>query len=1455
MKTEPLVMTPDSRSAADLSRMSNGAAGLPVVSMPPPGRRIKVLSLITGLHVGGAEKLLLAQLRCIDRARFDPVIATVVGGELIPEFERSGIRVHNLAMRHLLDLGAVLRLRAIIKQERPDILHTHLFHADLLGRLVGAWQRVPVMVTTLHMLPKPQHRWWCQPVDQWCQRFSAAFVSISEEIKQIFVNAERLDPAKVRIIPNAVEPLSPPDAATCARLRREVDVPDDGVLVGVVSRLEEPRKALDVMIEAVAHVAPRWPGLRCVLIGEGAWRPALEAQIQRLGMAAHVRMLGTRHDVSAWLSAMDLFVLPSRDEGLPMAIIEAMSAGRPIIATPVGGVPELITHEEHGLLVPPSDVAALAEAIERLLRDRALARRLGQAAQAKFAERFDMRQMIRRTEHLYEEVLDDGLRLKAQGSRGDELSCIPVLENGVSQPDPSAFSLQPTASGPSMRSSRRIKVLEVVTTLDPGGVTTYLANLIQRIDRSRFEVVLVCGPDAMDEPLAKRLGVPVRIVGLTKPVDPLKDLRAMWQLCRLIWRERPDIVHTNMSKADMLGGLAGRLCGVPCVVSTAHGPLRVTFEPSRAQRFYDGLERFLYRHVHHHVISVSESTTQELIRKRKLVDRSKCVTVVNGIDAQRLVRPGARERVRAALGLTEEQPVIVMVARFKAPKTPEVLVEAMAMLAPDYPDAVCLLVGDGPDEELILTQIRQQSLERRVRLLGRRDDVPDLLNAADVFVLSSYSEGMSVSVLEAMAAGCAIVASRVGGMEELIDHGRGGLLVPPRDPLALAAALRQLLADRAARRAMGNAARARILEQFDLSTHVSKTEAALCKALADRPIRRCQKPSSSPANPSGLERLRRHLEEEGLASTFTRLLYHAIKPWYGAQRYWLMRRSLAEPIMPMAAKTPCTIRQATPADLDLLCGVGFYSRQALATLLASPTDACFLAERDGQVLGFQWVALGERDLEVSPMPRPVKLARDEAYFYNARALKPYRGQGVVFAVGSHALAWLKTRGVDTVYSLIRHWNAPSIALFEKWGFSKLERFTMRRWGRAFRVRSEQPRLASSSPVRVLVIRDEAMPESAAIERLRATARTVRVMGMRRAASIRHEARGAQDAWLPEGGRHPLAWWRVLALCVRVIREEGIEIIHCQNSAALELGRAAARWAGVRHLTISLTEEPRLGPAWIPGWRRAKTRRWLRGADAVFVYDAELARQCVSAGWVRPERLHRLRHETLLVARRPAMSTAQARIELGLPDRGPIVTSVGRLAHDTAPWRFVELCAALGRLMPECRFVFSGDGPLRALISRYAEQLGLGSRITWLRQDDQLRTLIAASDVLVELPDRRRTLAAVEATSAAKPIIPLTLPGAAPESALEAAVDAVAQALSGLPVASNSWRQGSLGFGSSVPDLSAVTLSDRREPGLGMATDAQLTAAWHDVLDSDLQPIPATRWTAHHGYAAFSRHAR
>ncbi len=1449
MKTEPLVMSPNSTSAADLPRASNGAAGSPAVSTPT-GRRVKVLYLITGLHVGGAEKLLLAQLRCIDRARFDPVIVTMAGGALIAEFQRSGVRVHDLAIRHARDVGAVFRLMAIIRQERPDILHTHLFHADLLGRLVGPWARVPAIVTTLHMLEAPRHRWWCNPINRWFSRYNTAIIAISDEVKQGFVREQGLDDSKVHIIPNAVEPMPKADAAVTRRLRQEAGVPEDGLLIGVVSRLEPPRKALDVMIDAIARLADRWPGMRCVLIGDGSWRLELEAQIQRLGLNDRIRLLGTRHDVSAWLGAIDLFVLPSKDEGLPMAVIEAMGAGCPIVSTIVGGIPELITDEEHGLLVPPGDVNALAEVIERLLRDRALARRLGQAAQAKFAARFDMRQIIRRTEDLYEQLLDgSGLGAPSRTNHAGE-----AVPRALARGDQGS-GLLPRAQSPEPGAVKRIKLLEVVTTLDPGGVTTYLANLIQRIDRSRFEVVLVCGPDAMDEPLAKRLGVPVRIVGLTKSVHPLKDLQALWQLCRLIRRERPDIVHTNMSKADMLGGVAGRLCDVPCVVSTAHGPMRVTFEPSRAQRFYDSLERFLYRHVHHHVISVSESTTQELIRKRKLVDRSKCVTVVNGIDAQRLVRPGARERVRAALGLTEEQPVIVMVARFKAPKTPEVLVEAMAMLAPDYPDAVCLLVGDGPDEELILTQIRQQSLERCVRLLGRRDDVPDLLNAADVFVLSSYSEGMSVSVLEAMAAGCAIVASRVGGMEELIDHGRGGLLVPPRDPLALAAALRQLLADRAARRAMGNAARARILEQFDLSTHVSKTEAALCKALADRPIRRCQKPSSSPANPSGLERLRRHLEEEGLASTFTRLLYHAIKPWYGAQRYWLMRRSLAEPIMPMAAKTPCTIRQATPADLDLLCGVGFYSRQALATLLASPTDACFLAERDGQVLGFQWVALGERDLEVSPMPRPVKLARDEAYFYNARALKPYRGQGVVFAVGSHALAWLKTRGVDTVYSLIRHWNAPSIALFEKWGFSKLERFTMRRWGRAFRVRSEQPRLASSSPVRVLVIRDEAMPESAAIERLRATARTVRVMGMRRAASIRHEARGAQDAWLPEGGRHPLAWWRVLALCVRVIREEGIEIIHCQNSAALELGRAAARWAGVRHLTISLTEEPRLGPAWIPGWRRAKTRRWLRGADAVFVYDAELARQCVSAGWVRPERLHRLRHETLLVARRPAMSTAQARIELGLPDRGPIVTSVGRLAHDTAPWRFVELCAALGRLMPECRFVFSGDGPLRALISRYAEQLGLGSRITWLRQDDQLRTLIAASDVLVELPDRRRTLAAVEATSAAKPIIPLTLPGAAPESALEAAVDAVAQALSGLPVASNSWRQGSLGFGSSVPDLSAVTLSDRREPGLGMATDAQLTAAWHDVLDSDLQPIPATRWTAHHGYAAFSRHAR
>jgi glycosyltransferase involved in cell wall biosynthesis/GNAT superfamily N-acetyltransferase len=955
--------------------------------------RLKVVYVITGLYIGGAEKLLLNQLRCIDRRRIEPVVVTLAGGDMFEEFARAGVRVENVAIRGAFDLGGAFRLRAIIRREQPDVVHTHLFHADLLGRLVARWCGVPVILTTLHMQEAPQHRWWCDPISRALSRVNAAIFAVSDEVKRAYVANVGLRAERIEVLVNGVEPMAPVTAEERARVRRSVGVPEGGQLLGIVSRLEAPRKGHAVLFRALAQVLPRWPGLRCVVVGDGPARAELEAQAAALGLTDRIRFVGMQPRVDGWLAALDVYTLPSFEEGLPMALIEAMGAACPIITTPVGGIPGLIQDGRTGLLVPPGDADALARAIDRLLCAPEAARALGHAAHTLFEERYDMRRLITQLEARYAELAAPCIRL-----------------------------------------------LEMVTTLDPGGVTTYLANLVRGLPSNRFRITVACGPDAFQADLARTLPARIDIIpGLQKAIHPLRDLAALWRLCRLIRRARVEMVHTNMSKVDLLGGLAAWLCRVPCIVSTCHGPLRVSREASTSQRVFDTLERLVYRAFPHRIISVSAFTASELIRKGKATPRQ-LVTIPNAIDAGRLARPqadGARARTRATLGLSSTQPVLIMVARLREPKTPDVLIESVRRLRAEWPELVCLFVGDGPQSEALEQQIARDGLVGAVRLLGRRDDVPDLLAASDAFVLSTYSEGMSVSVLEAMAAGLPVIASRVGGMEELVQSDRTGLLVPPHDAQALAAAIRRVLIDTALRRQMGTAAQARIAEEFSVERHVERTREALEQVWAART-------AGASVDPSPIERLRRHLREEGLGATLSRVAGQALSRVYAAERYWLLRRPMDAAITSRAPRTACVVRRATIADVDRLSAVALCSRAELDHLLRSPHDACFIAERDGQVLAQQWVVVGPCGHDVSPLPWLVQLREGEAYFYGDRTLRPYRGQGLAGALTAELLRWVAARGVHSLFTLVRDRNAVAVRKNESVGFRVEERVAMRR---------------------------------------------------------------------------------------------------------------------------------------------------------------------------------------------------------------------------------------------------------------------------------------------------------------------------------------------------------------------------------------------------------------------------
>jgi sugar transferase (PEP-CTERM/EpsH1 system associated) len=365
-----------------------------------------------------------------------------------------------------------------------------------------------------------------------------------------------------------------------------------------------------------------------------------------------------------------------------------------------------------------------------------------------------------------------------------------------------------TSPGPSVGSPRRPRIVHVVPTLRIGGVENVVARLTEQLHALADHVVLTPGGDG---PMRRRFPEDVPVIAMAEQHKP--DVWNALRMARLFRVLRPDIVHSrNWSCVDAIVG--ARLAGVPIVVHGEHG--RDAIDPhGRNTRRRIG-RRVLGPFVTQFV-TVSQDLERWLVEDVGVPAR-KVVSICNGVDTKRF-SPGAREAARLALGIGVEGFVVGTVARLDPVKDQIGMIQAFKEVASD-PRALLVIAGDGPARPELERAISTLGLEERVRLLGERNDVPQVLAALDVFVLGSVGEGISNTILEAMATGLPVIATRVGGNPELVVDEATGLLVEPRRPDRLGAMMRRYLENPELGTRHGRAARERATSQFSLDRMV-----------------------------------------------------------------------------------------------------------------------------------------------------------------------------------------------------------------------------------------------------------------------------------------------------------------------------------------------------------------------------------------------------------------------------------------------------------------------------------------------------------------------------------------------------------------------------------------------------------------------------------------------------------
>jgi len=377
-------------------------------------RRIKVLHIIT-TTVGGAGNSVLNIVKYLDKDRFEPMVAFSPGYAQDKDFYQAGIRIFLVKMSRNLSpwINAVgfFQLYALLRRERFDIVHTHCSVAGFLGRLAAKLAGVPVIIFSIRgyasrdyqsCLKKGFFLW----IERQLDKVTHYYVAVSEAMKQKGIQKKIMRPETVSVIHNSIElehfKAKKKDRETEGK-KKELGLKPQGAVVGIVARFEAP-KGLEYFLQSGVLIQKAFPQVQLLMVGDGPLRPRVEKMITHLGLTPHVILTGWREDIPQVLRVMDVFCLSSLWESFGLAIVEAMAAEKPVVATRVEGIPEVVQDGVTGILVPPKDAQALAQAVIRLLKDPQLALKMGKAGRRRVEELFAVQKMVARYEELYEKL-------------------------------------------------------------------------------------------------------------------------------------------------------------------------------------------------------------------------------------------------------------------------------------------------------------------------------------------------------------------------------------------------------------------------------------------------------------------------------------------------------------------------------------------------------------------------------------------------------------------------------------------------------------------------------------------------------------------------------------------------------------------------------------------------------------------------------------------------------------------------------------------------------------------------------------------------------------------------------------------------------------------------------------------------------------------------------------------
>lgn len=377
--------------------------------------RIKIIYIITSTGIGGAEKIFYQTVTGMDYDKYHVTTCSLKEkGEIAGGLEKRGIAIHCLNMANnegfagwLSTMVTLVRLLFFLKKMQPTIVHSFLFRANILARIAGYLTGIPIIISSIRVMGGEKR--YFHFLERITSFMVDHYIAVSESVKNYVMQKSKISDKNISVIYNGID-IGNHNYLNVKNVQMPFGVEDGDDILVTVGRLHK-QKGHAYLLHAISKIVKEVPKIKLLIIGEGEEEKILKDLAKSLDLTDKIIFVGLRRDVKKLLSLARLFILPSLWEGMPNVLLEAMAAGKAVIATEVGGVPEVVVHGETGILVPPEDPNALARSIKCLLQDELKVNKMGETGRLQVEKHFTIAKMLEQTEILYQKLLKEKRQL------------------------------------------------------------------------------------------------------------------------------------------------------------------------------------------------------------------------------------------------------------------------------------------------------------------------------------------------------------------------------------------------------------------------------------------------------------------------------------------------------------------------------------------------------------------------------------------------------------------------------------------------------------------------------------------------------------------------------------------------------------------------------------------------------------------------------------------------------------------------------------------------------------------------------------------------------------------------------------------------------------------------------------------------------------------------------------